>query len=57
MYTHKISYTKQFLSGNLAGFKVEENFRTTSDALQLHIAKFTKVNKKFIVSNVTVEKI
>ena len=37
MYTHRISYSKEFLSGTLTGICVRCHFKTTADALRLHM--------------------
>ena len=44
-YTKKITYSKEFLTGTLAGLSVRCEFKTTSDAVHIHLGELQKVTK------------
>ena len=46
MNTKKISYTKEFLSGMLAGISVPASFGTTEDALTIHLEELGKITRE-----------
>jgi hypothetical protein len=44
-YTKRISYSKQFLTGALAGLSVRQTLDTTTDAVLLHAESLNRLTK------------
>lgn len=46
MYTKRVSYSKEFLTGTLAGISVRCGFDTTDDAVAIHLAELNAITKQ-----------
>lgn len=46
MYTHKVRYTKRFLSGALEGVHIDVTINTTADAVGLHAQRLSDAASK-----------
>jgi len=48
-YTKAVSFSKLFLTGNLAGLTVRETIKTTADAVALHTATLSAMQRAFVL--------
>ncbi len=49
MYTKKITYCKEFLSGLLKGMTVRETVNTTDDAVHMRLAVLGQMQKDYVL--------